>query len=199
MAEQEVINAAMATIMSYPDRCCPRAWLTPSHGFDFCGISGLAFSKTRSLFLYLRANRIFMNNVHKMLPWGYRNSWCQGLVTPASLNLVKSLSLGFFRNKTETHLLSRLRGAWAGERTRVGRKLSGTEEKPQPTLRCLHGSGIFSLVRKSKWIPPAVAHTPSLAKQHTQGIEPKGSQLPLLILYEAFRCFCTWPFTTLQL
>lgn len=41
--------------------------LHPSHGFDFCGLSVVAFSKTRSLFLHLRVNRIFMNNAHKML------------------------------------------------------------------------------------------------------------------------------------
>lgn len=50
--------------------------LHPSHGFDFCGISfaGLAFSKTRSFSLYLRVNRIFMNNAYTMPLWGYRNS-----------------------------------------------------------------------------------------------------------------------------
>lgn len=46
--------------------------LHPSHGFDFCGISfaGLAFSKTRSFSLYLRVNRIFMNNAYAMPLWG---------------------------------------------------------------------------------------------------------------------------------
>lgn len=44
--------------------------LHPSHGFDFCGISDLAFSKTRSLSLCLRVNGIFINNAHKMPSWG---------------------------------------------------------------------------------------------------------------------------------
>lgn len=48
--------------------------LHPSHGFDFCGISGLTFSKPRSLFLYLRVDRIFMNSAHTMPCGGYRNS-----------------------------------------------------------------------------------------------------------------------------
>lgn len=48
--------------------------LLRSHGFDFCGISGLAFSETRSLFLYLRVNRMFMNTAPKTLHGGHRDS-----------------------------------------------------------------------------------------------------------------------------
>lgn len=50
-----------------------------------------------------------------------------------------------------------------------------------------------TLFWKSKWIPPAAAHTLGLAKQHTQGIEQKGSQMRLLILHRAFQPFSTWP------
>lgn len=52
--------------------------LHPSHGFDFCGLLGLTFSKTRSLSLYLKVNKIFMNCAHKMPRGGYRNSPSQG-------------------------------------------------------------------------------------------------------------------------
>lgn len=44
--------------------------LHPSHGSNFCGLSGLTFPKTRSLFLSLRINRMFMTTAHNTLPWG---------------------------------------------------------------------------------------------------------------------------------
>lgn len=171
--------------------------LHPSHGFDFCGISGLTFSKTRSLSLHLRVGGIFMNSAHKMPPGGYRNSRSQRYLSHTCYfksNLSPCASVSLEAEQKFSHCPAS-KGHWQEKEAKFAESWVVQGSKPQPTFRCPWDLGPL-LVWKSKWIAPAMAHILGLVEPHAQGIELKGSQLPLLTLHKAFPRFSTWPSTT---